>query len=188
MDATLGSAIQTVDKTLRGLSIGIQRMFYHQGTINQAFFNWWSSDSVNAPFYGAYFAALAVEGGDSILASDNGTDSFAQYVVYKKENPFKVVLVNTEYYSGTGSRSATKFTLTGLENGPVQTLRLTGPSSETSVSRLQSDPSLEPSIGGQYFSNDNCSLRGHKKFEKFTVQDYQLTITLSASEALIIYL
>ncbi|OQD64456.1 hypothetical protein PENPOL_c007G07799 [Penicillium polonicum] len=188
MDATLGSAIQTVDKTLRGLSIGIQRMFYHQGTINQAFFNWWSSDSVNAPFYGAYFAALAVEGGGSILASDNGTDSFAQYVVYKKEKPFKVVLVNTEYYSGTGSRSATKFTLTGLENGPVQALRLTGPSSETSVSRLQSDPSLEPSIGGQYFSNDNCSLRGHKKFEKFTVQDYQLTITLSASEALIIYL
>lgn len=118
-----------------------------------AFFNWWSSDSVNAPFYGAYFAALAVEGGGSILASDNGTDSFAQYVVYKKEKPFKVVLVNTEYYSGTGSRSATKFTLTGLENGRVQALRLTGPSSETSVSRLQSDPSLEPSIGGTYRLN-----------------------------------
>jgi hypothetical protein len=35
MDATFGSAIQTVDKTLRALSIGTQRLFYHQGTINQ---------------------------------------------------------------------------------------------------------------------------------------------------------
>jgi hypothetical protein len=35
MDATFGSAIQAVDKTLRALSLGIQRLFYHQGTINQ---------------------------------------------------------------------------------------------------------------------------------------------------------
>ncbi|KAJ4177854.1 hypothetical protein NW755_013616 [Fusarium falciforme] len=74
MDATFGSAIQAVDKTLRALSLGIQRLFYHQGTINQAFFNWWLSDQVNAPFYGAYFGALAAAGGDHIVASDDGTD------------------------------------------------------------------------------------------------------------------
>lgn len=38
MDATFGSAIQLVDKTLRALSIGTQRLFYHQGTINQGEF------------------------------------------------------------------------------------------------------------------------------------------------------
>lgn len=38
MDATLGFAIQTVDKTLHGLALGIQRIFYHQGTINQGMF------------------------------------------------------------------------------------------------------------------------------------------------------
>lgn len=35
MDATFGSAIQMVDKTLRALSIGTYRLFYHQGTVNQ---------------------------------------------------------------------------------------------------------------------------------------------------------
>ncbi|GKT79499.1 hypothetical protein ColTof4_11922 [Colletotrichum tofieldiae] len=35
MDAMFGGAIQIVDKTLRALSMGIQRLYYHQGTINQ---------------------------------------------------------------------------------------------------------------------------------------------------------
>lgn len=35
MDATFGSAIQTVDKTLYTLCLGIERLFYHQGTIDQ---------------------------------------------------------------------------------------------------------------------------------------------------------
>lgn len=39
MDSTFGSAIQTTDKTLRALTRGIQRLFYHQGTINQGKFN-----------------------------------------------------------------------------------------------------------------------------------------------------
>jgi hypothetical protein len=39
MDATFGSAIQTTDKTLRALTLGIQRLFYHQGTINQGKLN-----------------------------------------------------------------------------------------------------------------------------------------------------
>ncbi|KAK4861052.1 hypothetical protein LT330_003968 [Penicillium expansum] len=172
MDATLGSAIQTVDKTLHGLALGIQRIFYHQGTINQASFNWWWSDRVNAPFYGGYFAALAIEGGDYISASDDGNDSYAQYVVYKKGKPFKVILIG----------------YLRLKNGYVEALRMTGPSSETLVPRLQTDPSLEPSIGGQYFSNDDCSLRGAQNFEEFTVEKHRLTISLTASEALIVYL
>ncbi|KAM5353551.1 hypothetical protein ACJ41O_000201 [Fusarium nematophilum] len=148
MDATFGSAIQTVDKTLRALSLGIQRLFYHQGTIDQAFFNWWLSDQVNAPFYGAYFGALAAAGGDHIVASDDGTDPYAQYVIYRKGKPFKLVLANTDYYSGSGSRSKTSFTATGLKNGNVRALRLTAPSSETKIPRAQTNPSLEPSIGG----------------------------------------
>lgn len=35
MDATFGAAIQAVDKTLYALSLGIDRLFYHQGTIDQ---------------------------------------------------------------------------------------------------------------------------------------------------------
>lgn len=35
MDSTFGAAIQATDKTLRALTVGVQRLFYHQGTINQ---------------------------------------------------------------------------------------------------------------------------------------------------------
>ncbi|KAI1046791.1 hypothetical protein LB505_011107 [Fusarium chuoi] len=148
MDSTFGAAIQATDKTLRALTVGVQRLFYHQGTINQAFFNWWWSDHVNAPFYGAYFGALALAGGDSIVASDAGTDPYAQYIIYKNGKAFKVVLINTDYYSGSGKRSETKFTLTGLKTNSVKALRMTGPSSETTVPITQTKSSPQPSIGG----------------------------------------
>jgi hypothetical protein len=35
MDQQFGGAIQIVDKTLLALSMGVQRLYYHQGTINQ---------------------------------------------------------------------------------------------------------------------------------------------------------
>ncbi|KAG4284567.1 hypothetical protein FPRO06_08946 [Fusarium proliferatum] len=188
MDSTFGSAIQTTDKTLRALTLGIQRLFYHQGTINQAFFNWWWSDHVNAPFYGAYFGALAVAGGDSIVASDDGTDPYAQYIVYKSGKAFKVVLINTDYYSGSGTRSETKFTLSGLRTNSVKALRMTGPSSETTVPITQTKSSPQPSIGGQSFSNKNCELSGKQNTEKFSVKKGKLEVSLKASEALIVYL
>ncbi|KAH7161780.1 hypothetical protein EDB81DRAFT_854074 [Dactylonectria macrodidyma] len=188
MDATFGSAIQLLDKSLRAMTLGVQRLFYHQGTINQAFFNWWLSDQVNAPFYGGYFGALATSGGDYILASDNGADPYAQYVIYKGKKPIKVVLINTDYYSGNGTRSATAFTLKGLRSGRVKALRMTGPSSETTIPHLQVDPLLEPSIGGRYFSNVDCSLQGRKRLEQFEVHNGHLTVSLKASEAVIIYL
>lgn len=49
--------------------------------------------------------------------------------------------------------------MTGLKNGYVEALRMTGPSSETLVPRLQTDPSLEPSIGGTYGLN-TIQIRG----------------------------
>lgn len=35
MDATFGAALQTLDKSLRAVTLGIKRLFFHQGTINQ---------------------------------------------------------------------------------------------------------------------------------------------------------
>lgn len=35
MDATFGSALVTLHRTLRSVSIGLEQLFYHQGTINQ---------------------------------------------------------------------------------------------------------------------------------------------------------
>lgn len=80
-----------------------------------AFFNWCSDDQVEAPFYGGHISALALVGGDAIVAGDNGTTSNAQYVIYAEGKPIKIVLLNTDYYSGNGTRSKTEFKLTGLE-------------------------------------------------------------------------
>jgi hypothetical protein len=37
-DASFGGALQVLDKTLHATSIGIERLFYHQGTINQGMY------------------------------------------------------------------------------------------------------------------------------------------------------
>jgi hypothetical protein len=114
-----------------------------------AYFNWWSDNQVNAPFYGAYMAGLALADGDHVTASDAGTDSYAQYVIYRKGKPFKVVLINTDYYSGHGERTSASFKLTGLtKQTKLKAIRMSAPSSEVYTSRTQTKPALEPTIGG----------------------------------------
>ncbi|KAH6689036.1 hypothetical protein F5X68DRAFT_230697 [Plectosphaerella plurivora] len=188
MDAMFGGAVQIVDKTLRALSMGINRLYYHQGTINQAFFNWWLDDQVNTPFYGGYMAALATVGGDHIIASDNGTDLYAQYIVYKDGKPIKVILINTDFFSGEGERPTTEFTLTELPACKVKAIRMTAPSSNTMTTRDQADMSVEPSIGGQYFANSDCSIQGEQEVEVLAVKRGQLKVQVAASEVVIISL
>ncbi|KAI8710732.1 Glyco-hydro-79C domain-containing protein [Fusarium sp. LHS14.1] len=188
-DATFGGAIQIIDKTLHALTLGIKRLYYHQGGLgaNQASFNWWHLDKVEAPFYGGYFSALAISGGDKIIESDHGDDSFSQYVVYRNGHPYKAVLINTEYYSGTGNRTSATFELTGLPSSVAKALRMTASSSETTVETIQSAAG-QPVIGGQYFSNKNCKLLGKRRFESVKVFGGKARITLAASEAVLLYL
>lgn len=50
MDAKFGGALQVLDKTLRAVSIGIQRLYYHQGTINQGMSSLLLSFALTAKF------------------------------------------------------------------------------------------------------------------------------------------
>ncbi|SPO00782.1 uncharacterized protein DNG_03530 [Cephalotrichum gorgonifer] len=190
MDAKFGGALQVIDKTLWAMSIGIQRLYYHQGTINQAFFNWWSSSQVELPFYGSYMAALALHDGDHIVATDPGTGPYAQYVIYRCGKPLKAILINTDYYSGTGERGETTFTLTGLKKGlpALKALRMTAPSSEVNASSASSDPAQAATIGGQVFDNENCNLVGEQDLEQVKVVGGRATFVVAASEALLVYL
>ncbi|KAJ5475373.1 hypothetical protein N7539_008439 [Penicillium diatomitis] len=185
MDATFGAAIAALDKSMRAVTLGIQRLFFHQGTINQALFNWWSEAHINAPYYGGYFAALALAGGDHIIELDSGNSSHAQYVIYSHGCPIKAILVNTDYFSGSGVRSCSKITLNGLSAGSqVRTLRMTAASSDVTTN----DPGIYPTIGGQHFSNVDCSSVGDLKYERGAVRGGQVTLTVAASEALLVYL
>ncbi|KAJ0426845.1 hypothetical protein BJY00DRAFT_306836 [Aspergillus carlsbadensis] len=187
MDETFGAAIATLDRSMRALSIGIQRLFFHQGTINQALFNWWSDNQINAPFYGGYMAVEALAGGTSIVELDRGDSSFAVYVIYSGERASKVLLINTEYYA-EGVRPKREFTLSGLRTSRVKALRLTADSSEVVTTREQRRGSQRPTFGGQWFSNADCSSKGARRTEKMRVSGGKATFSLKASEALLVYL
>lgn len=126
-------------------------------TCAAAYFNWWSDDQVNAPFYGGYMAALALAGGDQVIASDAGNDSYAQYVVYKDNKPWKAVLINTEFYSGNGTRTTSSFTLSGLSpTDGIRALRMTAASSLVTTSRNATNRSFGPTIGGMSMKSCLC--------------------------------
>jgi hypothetical protein len=125
-----------------------------------AFFNWWYNDQVNTPFYGGYVSALATQGADHIIAADDGTSLFAQYVLYKNGSPFKIVLVNTDFYNGKGKRASHTYELKDLAACKIEAVRMTAPSSYTETTRDQKKPSLEPTIGGKlvycFASRESC--------------------------------
>ncbi|KAK1148193.1 hypothetical protein N8T08_010838 [Aspergillus melleus] len=186
MDATFGAALATLDRSMRAVTIGIQRLFFHQGTINQALFNWWSDHQINAPFYGGYLAVEALAGGTSIVELDQGDSPYAVYVVYSGDRASKALLINTEYYA-KGMRPRTEFTLSGQRSSHVTALRLTAESSETVTIKEQTNSS-RPTLGGQWFSDVDCSFRGNPKVETTRVSGGKATFSLKASEALLVYL
>lgn len=94
-------------------------------------------------------AALALNGGDQVVASDDGLNSYAQYIIYRKGKPYKVLLINTDYYSGHGERTSMTFTLTGLSSRQVRGLRFTAPSSEVNATSTRGDGIDAATIGGK---------------------------------------
>jgi hypothetical protein len=106
-------------------------------------FNWWSDNRIKAPYYGGYFAALALAGGEHIIELDSGNSSYAQYVIYSKGQPIKAVLINTDYYSGSGVRTKSTITLNGLLGSHVKGVRMTAASSEVTTNGTTSYPAIE---------------------------------------------
>ncbi|KAL2836299.1 hypothetical protein BJY01DRAFT_252030 [Aspergillus pseudoustus] len=175
MDETFGAALAALDKSMRAVTMGIQPLF-----------NWWSDDQINAPFYGGYMAVLALADGTRIVELDEGNSSYAVYVIYSGQIASKILLVNTDYYA-SGVRAEARFTLTGLRASRVSALRLTAQSSEVVTTRNQTQPSAHPTLGGQWFSNADCSSLGSRKIETARVARGTATFSLKASEALLIY-
>ena len=86
-----------------------------------------------------------------MVALDEGSSRYAQYVVYNGDKQQRIILINTDYYSGIGTRSETTFTLNGVTTcGSAKGLRMTAPSSETTIPLDQTNASILPTIGGMY--------------------------------------
>lgn len=174
-----------MDYSVRAAFLNITRTYYHQGTVGNCQYCFWGRYSMGAPYYGATAAVAFLAGGAHVTALDAGTSGYAAYATFDAAGaPLRVLLYNSDYFAGTGTRSSTSFVLTGLSaSSSVRAKRLTAASA---LSRQ--DQGGNPSWGGQVYVNGTCVASGSETFETTTVSGGQATFTLQASEALVVYL
>ncbi|EHL00822.1 hypothetical protein M7I_3213 [Glarea lozoyensis 74030] len=123
---TFGAALWTMDYVLHASVLNIRRTYFHHGTVGLCYYCWWGRYSMGAPYYGAYAAQEAMANGSYIAQLDNGSSAYAGYVIYDSASkPLRVMLYNSEYYAGSGTRVASNFTLSGIKSSSVKAKRLT---------------------------------------------------------------
>ena len=115
---------------------------------------------------------------------DDGTGALATYVVYSATGaPLRALVYNSDYFDGTGTRGVANATLSGLAGAAVRALRLTAPNAASRVDQ----GGVVTIGGGQTFAND-CGTAGAQVFETVAVSNGTATVSVQASEALIVYL
>ncbi|RDL31075.1 Glycoside hydrolase family 79 protein [Venustampulla echinocandica] len=180
---TYGAALWTMDYVLRASLTNIKRTYFHHGTVGLCYYCWWGRYSMGAPYFGAYTATAAMAGGSYMSALDTGSTAYAVYIIYDSaRKPLRALLYNSDYYSGSGSRSSQNFVLGGLSGATVKAKRLTAASATSRV-----DQGSSPTFGGQTFADASCNIGGKETFEDKSVASGSATFTVAASEALLVY-
>jgi hypothetical protein len=184
---TWGAALWTMDYVLRAAASNISRTYFHHGTVGNCQYCFWGRYSMGAPYYGATAAVALMAGARHIAALDAGTTNYAAYASFDGEGrPLRVLLFNSDYYEGSGSRGVQAFTLTGLLVGSGATVRAKRLTARSSLSRA--DRGNDLSFGGQYWNNGTCVVGGKETFETSRVENGQATFEIKAAEALLVYL
>jgi hypothetical protein len=137
---------------------------------------------MGAPYYGAYFAAMALAGADYIAPLDDQSTAYAAYAIYESDTPVRVLLYNSDYYI-SGTRPSQTFTLAQLSGSTVTTKLLTAPYATSRV-----DYGENPTVAGQTFVNGTCVIQGAVQEQTVTVSGGEASFTVGASEALLVYL
>ncbi|KNG88144.1 hypothetical protein ANOM_003351 [Aspergillus nomiae NRRL 13137] len=179
---TYGAGLWILDYVMQTLLLGTQALYFHQGTIGNCPYCWWGRYNMGAPYYGAYFATMALANADQIAPLDDQTTPYAAYAIYQDGAPSRILLYNSDYYTN-GTRPSQSFTLNGLTSSSVTAKRLTAPYSTSRV-----DQGQVPTVAGQTFANGTCVIQGDEVIETNTVSSGSATFTVGASEALLIYL
>jgi hypothetical protein len=137
---------------------------------------------MGSPYYGAYFATMALANADQIAPLDSQDTAYAAYAIYKSGAPVRALLYNSDYFT-SGTRSSQTYTLSGLSSSSVTAKRLTAPYATSRV-----DQGSNPTVAGRTFANGTCVIQGTEKLETVTVSGGKATFTVAASEALLVYL
>ena len=140
-----------------------------------------------SPYYGAAFVSefLGTDGA-AVAALDDGTSALATYAVYSAAGaPLRLLVVNTNYFDGTGTRAAASVAFTGLNGGTgtKAAKRLTAPDATA-----RTDEGALVTIGGNGTFSNECVRQGTEETESVAVSGGALTVSVLASEALIVYL
>lgn len=117
---------------------------------------------------------------------DDGTSAIGVYAVYSAANaPVRVLVINSNYFGGSGTRSVATVSLSGLTASQtnVRAKRMTAPNATSRV-----DQGAAVTIGGSASFTSTCSRSGTQGTEAVAVSGTGLTVSVSASEALIIFL
>jgi len=184
---TYGAALWIVDYTMQALLNGVQRLYFHQGTIDNCAYCWWSRTTTLAPYYGAQFVSQALASITSISMLDDGSSAYAQYALYSKSGLAKILLYNSDLYSGTGTRSSHTFTFNVPSSYTKKTVRVRRITSSSANNRVEKGGVI--TIDGQTYSNSNCLVAGTAAGETAVVgTNGAVNIVLKASEAAIVYL
>ncbi|KAJ2893369.1 Beta-glucuronidase [Zalerion maritima] len=177
-----GAALWTMDYTVRAAASNITRTYFHQGTIGAAPYNMWGRYSGGNPYVGAYAAVAFMAEGSYVAALDSGSDNYAVYATYGSDGkPLRVLLYNSDYYT-SGTRPTESFTLTGLDVSSLQAKRLTAPTASS-----RQDRGEPATYGGQGFDDGTCVIDGDETWELVTVSGGSATVSVGASEAVVVH-
>ncbi|OGE52121.1 hypothetical protein PENARI_c011G09537 [Penicillium arizonense] len=179
---TFGAALWILDYVMQTVLMGTDALYFHQGTVGNCQYCWWGRYDMGSPYYGAYFATMALANADQIAPLDSQDTAYAAYAIYKSGAPVRALLYNSDYFT-SGTRSSQTYTLSGLSSSSVTAKRLTAPYATSRV-----DQGSNPTVAGRTFANGTCVIQGTEKVETVTVSGGKATFTVAASEALLVYL
>ncbi|OQD87766.1 hypothetical protein PENANT_c005G05608 [Penicillium antarcticum] len=179
---TFGAALWILDYVMQTVLMGTDALYFHQGTVGNCQYCWWGRYSMGSPYYGAYFATMALANADQIAPLDSQDSAYAAYAIYKSGAPVRALLYNSDYYT-SGTRSSQTYTLSGLSSSSVTAKRLTAPYATSRV-----DQGSNPTVAGRTFTNGTCVIQGTETVETVTVSGGTATFAVAASEALLVYL
>lgn len=137
------------------------------------------------PYYGAAFVSEFLgRDGAKVAMLDDGKGAVGTYAVFDASGrPLRVLVSNTQYFDGTGTRASTGVALSGLSAGTKQVKRMTAPNATSRV-----DQGASVTIGGiASFAND-CTRTGTQATESVQVSGGAATVQVAASEAVIVFL
>ncbi|KAI0093447.1 hypothetical protein BDY19DRAFT_983105 [Irpex rosettiformis] len=184
---TFGAALWIIDYVLQGALNGVDRLYFHQGTISNCAYCFWGQSSIFTPYYGAAFVSEFLgSDGAKVAMLDDGTSALGVYAVYTSSNvPVRLLVVSTNYFDGTGTRSSSTVSFTGLATaaGTKQAKRLTAPNAMSRV-----DQGAAVTIGGSASFSSSCARNGVQVTESVTVSGNGLSVSVKASEALVVFL